>query len=654
MYNWHNVVYAQNHTVYKLITVVYIFNNFFIIIGRNFTQNLLLTLKFIIMKKIILFSLLIGLVFNLQAQLDFYSVTQANTPSGGYPGLSASATTLWTTGDDEEQTGVPIGFNFYYGGQKYTTCTVGVNGAISFTQNNINYVNDLASTVTDKRNIIAPLWDDLQLYAANNGYVKYETVGTAPNRIFKVSWMNISRHNDSSHDMSFILELKETSNEIEFYYGHCDSGAYLTASVGLNFYDGTDTSFISVTPDGSGNSASSSTSTSNNSVSESNYPRLKHITFSFTHAYNDWDFQARSIALADPRDNSSIVMNYANNVGATNSHGHEPTCAGFNGGDVWYKFTAPTTGAISIIRTAAGGFGDLGYAIYHNAVLTDPVYCNRINSISGYINKPNMVGNLISGDTYYIRMWDFNNNNFGITPFYVAKVEPNDEAAYAININVQPEDASVFLMTTANNTFAMDSEHINDLPSCGGTGVNRNYQGGDIWYKFTAPTNGIVKVKHSDTAGDWSSFSFAIYDSATATSDVACETIYIAGNTAPYEVKTITGLTGGQDYWLRTWDFRNNQIGTSTFYLTDDALGVEDYQQLSFKFYPNPATDVLNVSAASNIDMISITNLLGQEVRHIAPNQKQVALNIADLQNGVYLMKVQTGEKVSTVKFIKK
>ncbi len=606
------------------------------------------------MKKTILFSLLFGLIFNLQAQVDYYALTQENTPNGGYPDTSSSATTIWTTGDDEEQTNVPIGFDFYFGGKKYTTCTVGVNGAISFTEDQIYTGNDLSSTTAGHINMIAPMWDDLKLYASNNGYVAYETTGTAPNRIFKVSWKNISRYSDEAHDMSFILELKETSNEIEFYYGHCDAGANLNASVGFNFYDGTNTTFMSVTPDGSGNNVTSSRTSSNNSISAADFPSYKHLTFTFQHAYNDWDYHGRKITLADPRDNSTIVMNYMNNIGATNSHGHEPTCAGFNGGDVWYQFTAPTTGAISIVRTAIGDIGSLGYAIYHNAVSTDPIYCDFIGNTPIHIDEPNMVGGLTAGDTYFIRMWDYDNNQFGITPFYVAKVAANDEAAYAINIGVQAEDASVFLMTVANNTLAMDSEHINGLPSCAGTGSNRNYQGGDIWYKFTAPSDGIVKVHHSNTAGDWSSFSFAIYDSATATSDVDCEVIYINGNTAPYEVKTITGLTGGQDYWFRTWDYRNNDVGSSAFYLTDDALGVEDYQQLSFKFYPNPATDVLNVSAATNIDLISVSNLLGQEVRHMAPNQKQVALNIADLQNGVYLMKVQTGDKVSTVKFIKK
>ncbi len=600
------------------------------------------------MKRAILFTFLFILMFNLQAQVDYYTLTRSGLSS--YPMPGSSATTLWTSGDEQEQTGVPIGFDFYYGGKKFTTCTVGVNGAISFTENNISLINDLASTSNGRKNMIAPLWDDLILYSANNGYIAYETVGTAPNRVFIVHWKNISRYNDSAHDMSFGLKLRETSNEIEFFYGHCDSGNNLNASIGFNYYDGTNTTFISVTS--SGSNPTISRTTANNNIDAANWPGNGYrYTFTFDKAWNDFNTHPRTITLADPRDNSTIQMNYFNNIGATNSPGN-PGCTGYQGGDVWYKFTAPSTGAISIMRTGYG-IGIVGYAIYHNAYNGTLVVCGGIMNNNANLFIPHMVGDLNAGDTYYIRMWDYYNDDFGIMPFYLAKIEGNDEAAYAIDINVQPENASLFILTSADNTFSTSSHPINSIPSCGGSGPNANYQGGDVWYKFTAPSSGVVKVHHSNDAGDWSAFSFAIYNSATANSDIYCGSINILGFSSPYEVKTVSGLTAGHDYWLRTWDYKNDNIGTSLFYLTDDALSVEDYQQLSFKFYPNPATDVLNVSADSNIDFISITNLLGQEVRYLAPDQKQVILNIADLQNGVYMMRVKAGEKISTVKFIK-
>ena len=599
------------------------------------------------MKKTILLSLLFGLVYNIQAQVDYYTLTHPT--SQGYPNTSASATTLWTTGDELQQPNVPIGFDFYYGGKKYTTCTVGMNGAISF-ENNVYSANDLASTTTGHINMIAPMWDDLKLYASNGGYVAYETTGAAPDRIFKVSWKNISHFGDEAHDMSFILELKETSNEIEFYYGHCDAGTTLSASIGFNFYDAAHdyTTFVSVTPDNSGTNPTASRTTANNNINYADYPgNGKLYNFAFDHAYNDVSY--RSITLADPRNVTNADLNYFNNIGATQSGGALPTCANFQGGDVWYGFTAPSTGAISIVRTEIGDIGDLGYAVHHLTGNTAPIYCDRIIGNSTHNGEPNVVGDLIAGDTYYIRMWDYGNDDFGITPFYVAKVEANDEAAYAIEISVNAENAPAFIFTTANNTLAMDSEHINGTPTC------NNYLGGDVWYKFTAPATGKIKVHHTNTAGDWSTFAFAIYDSNTSNTSLACDGIYTGGAT-PFAVKTVNGLTAGQEYWLRAWDYDNNHVGSSEFYLTDGAAnGIEDYQALNLKYYPNPATDFINVSAEDNMQSISIMNLSGQVVLKATPRATHTQINIANLPQGVYMMKVNMeGDQSTIVKIIKK
>ena len=590
------------------------------------------------------------MVFNIQAQVDYYTLTQADVAS--YPQVSGAATALWTSGDENKQVGVPIGFDFYYGGQKYTTCTIGMNGAITF-EDNVYSINDLGSTTTGHINMIAPMWDDLDLYASNNGWVKYERTGTAPNRVFTVSWYNISRYNDQSHHMSFLVKLKETSNEIEFHYGHCMSGTTLNASIGLSFYDGTNTSFISATPDTtSPYNPTTSRTTANNNIGASEFPKFERLTFAFDHAFNDVGY--RRITLANPRNVTNADLNYFNNIGATQSGGALPTCANFQGGDVWYGFTAPSTGAISIVRTEIGDIGDLGYAVHHLTGNTAPIYCDRIIGNSTHNGEPNVVGNLIAGDTYYIRMWDYGNDDFGITPFYVAKVEANDEAAYATDVIVQTENASTFLLTTANNTLAMDSEHINGDPgNCSGY---NNYSGGDVWYKFTAPTTGKIKVHHATTAGDWSSFVFGIYNGPNYSTPIDCNYIGITGAATPYAVREFTGLTAGQDYWMRTWDWGNNDVGTSQFWLTDGATGgIEDYQALNLKYFPNPATDIINVSAEDNMQSISIMNLSGQVVLKATPRATHTQINIANLPQGVYMMKVNMeGNQSTIVKIIKK
>ncbi len=597
------------------------------------------------MKKTTLFTLLFGFIFGMNAQLDFYNL--ADDSNNGYPQVTSSATVLYdassgTSYDDEETSNVPIGFDFYYRGTMYNTCTVGVNGAISFTETQISNSNYIGSTDSGRINMVAPFWDDLKLYDTNSGYIKYETTGTAPDRIFTVSWYNISKFGDGTNDFSFLVQLHEGSNDIVFYYGHIDAGASsLSGSIGMNANDGTSTSYVSMTP---GSPATMSTTNVNNSIDAAAFPEYRHYTLTFDRAYNDWDFQALPITLAAPRDATHLTY-YVNNTGATNSHGTEPTCAGFQGGDVWFKYIAPATGAVNLIRTEIGGIGDLGFAVYHNTQTSAIQLCDNAQ----FAGTRYLIKDLVAGDTYYIRLWDYNNNDFGITKFYLETIEVNDEAANAKDITVQPSNSSMFVMTSADNTFVTGSEATNGTPACA------SYSGGDLWYKFTATSSGEIKIVHTDAAsGDWSSLGFAVYDSPTANTAIDCDVIYITGVTPPYVTPVISGLTDGQDYWLRVWDYGDNNIGNSgAFYLTDNVVGIEAYESLSFKFYPNPTTDILNVTADDNIDLITLTNLLGQEVRRLQPNQNETSINVADLQKGVYLMNVQTGDKISTVKVIK-
>ena len=69
--------------------------------------------------------------------------------------------------------------------------------------------------------------------------------------------------------------------------------------------------------------------------------------------------------------------------------------------------------------------------------------------------------------------------------------------------------------------------------------------------------------------------------------------------------------------------------------------------------YPNPARDFLNISAGEKIDSATIYDLTGRIVKRSNPNKETFNFNISDLSNGVYLVKLNAGDKESTVKLIK-
>lgn len=93
-----------------------------------------------------------------------------------------------------------------------------------------------------------------------------------------------------------------------------------------------------------------------------------------------------------------------------------------------------------------------------------------------------------------------------------------------------------------------------------------------------------------------------------------------------------------------TLDFKVNvvELSNATF---DDA---------SFVYYPNPVSDVLNISYANEISKVQVMNLLGQEVMVKSINATQSQIDMSNLASGSYLVKVTADNQVKTIKVIKR
>jgi hypothetical protein len=84
--------------------------------------------------------------------------------------------------------------------------------------------------------------------------------------------------------------------------------------------------------------------------------------------------------------------------------------------------------------------------------------------------------------------------------------------------------------------------------------------------------------------------------------------------------------------------------------------GLNEVDQVSFSIFPNPATSVLNFSASnlSANSSVEIYNLDGKlMLQSNIINSQNKSVNIADLNAGVYFVKIISGNKTSVVKLIK-
>uniref|UniRef100_UPI0027DF153B T9SS type A sorting domain-containing protein n=1 Tax=uncultured Flavobacterium sp. TaxID=165435 RepID=UPI0027DF153B len=84
------------------------------------------------------------------------------------------------------------------------------------------------------------------------------------------------------------------------------------------------------------------------------------------------------------------------------------------------------------------------------------------------------------------------------------------------------------------------------------------------------------------------------------------------------------------------------------------ALGVGKPQKLTFKYYPNPVEDYLNIKCSETINSIEVYNLMGQMVRKHDDHSAEVRLFLGDLPDGTYAVSVMSNGKKSTVKVVKK
>ncbi|MBI5945397.1 MAG: S8 family serine peptidase [Chloroflexi bacterium] len=138
---------------------------------------------------------------------------------------------------------IPLGFDFWYMGTRYTQVWVSSNGWISFNDPAGNTCttdadscpsNDLdnnSNTTAAGRPYLAPLWDNL---SGVDGTASYTVLSTAPSRIFRFEWWGWRWTSTNPDAMRFRLELYESTGVIRFWYDQ-GAGALNAASASIGF-----------------------------------------------------------------------------------------------------------------------------------------------------------------------------------------------------------------------------------------------------------------------------------------------------------------------------------------------------------------------------------------------------------------------------------
>lgn len=165
---------------------------------------------------------------------------------------------------------------------------------------------------------------------------------------------------------------------------------------------------------------------------------------------------------------------------ATNSGAPTPTCGNYQGGDVWYTVTVPTSGNV-IVETNGAGLYNTGLEVYSgNCGALSLLNCDD-NSGNGDYSKILFLGQT-PGTVLYVRVWE---NVFGISNAQF-QISAYDYVVPATHLNF--DGVNDFVVST--NTVTNNTE-------------NQTYQ---AWFRIPSiPANSDrILQRGNDGTGGWS------------------------------------------------------------------------------------------------------------------------------------------------------
>ncbi len=112
-------------------------------------------------------------------------------------------------------------------------------------------------------------------------------------------------------------------------------------------------------------------------------------------------------------------------------------------------------------------------------------------------------------------------------------------------------------------------------------------------------------------------------------------------------------VPGGSLFITFTSDFAVTGDGWDADVTCSPPLGVNEFNEAGFSYYPNPTTNTVSLRANQPIESIALFNILGQQVIDVRPDATETSLDLSGLSNGTYIMKSTINGSIYTSKVIK-
>ena len=318
--------------------------------------------------------------------------------------------------------------------------------------------------------------------------------------------------------------------------------------------------------------------------------------------------------------------------------------------------TAPSAAATNVsvtptfTWTAVTGVSGYKLSIGTSAGATNIMNAQDLGNVTTYTLPTALSYNT----TYYytLNAYDATSTSPGCTErsFTTAPPPPaNDDCSGAIALTPGGTFAQNAVVST--NAGATATSDATATHSCQTTGYR------DVWYSVVVPASGNITIETQSVSGsNVTDTVLGVYSgSCGALTQIGCDDDSSAdGN---FSLVSLTGLTPGSTLMIGVWNYSSSTTGQFKVSAYDASLvlatnEVKDAKN-NIKVYPNPFSEVLNISDVANVKNVLVTDIAGRLVKTIANPTSE--LHLGELKQGMYLvtLEMKDGSK-QTIKTIKK
>lgn len=349
-----------------------------------------------------------------------------------------------------------------------------------------------------------------------------------------------------------------------------------------------------------------------------------------------------AITLTVNPDQNCGVVTAGYTLGATDSGLVPDPCYGNPDDDVWFKFVATATShkisLTNIVSIGSDDDTDTYFQVLNGA-------CGSLSSVFCSDPTSGVLTGLTVGSTYYVRVYSYygagSNQSFNICVGTFPPPPANDACSGALVATSFPYNYTQSDAAGATNNAGL-------ITACS-DGMNDG-----TWFTFTGNGSAFNITVTMPSGSDFDP-QIGVY-SGTCSNLVCTDTVDDNGEG---EAETISIPTvAGTVYYVNVGNyssFSDEPEGTFTINITNGALGTSETiaNKNSIKVYPNPFSEVLNISDVSNLKSISISDISGRLMKTVS--SPTTMLHLGELKSGMYLvtLEMKDGSK-QTIKTIKK